>query len=109
QLVAAAAGAEGIVHPAPGNSSGGVGPAIAYRVNVGAASALVEASRASGARVIVLSTQHVYLPRPGLYGRTKRMAHRLLLDSGIAVTVLRPSLVYGPGTRGVFVKLADIV
>jgi NADH dehydrogenase len=59
--------------------------------------------------VIALSTQHVYLPRPGLYGRTKRMADRLLLDSGIPVTILRPSLVYGPGTRGVFVKLADLV
>jgi nucleoside-diphosphate-sugar epimerase len=108
-LGAAAAGAEAIVHLAAATSSGRLDPAIAYRVNVGAASALVEASRASGARVIVLSTQHVYLPRPGLYGRTKRMADRLLLDSGIPVTVLRPSLVYGPGTRGVFVKLADVV
>ena len=109
QLAAAAAGAGAIVHLAAATSSGRLDPATAYRVNVGAASALVEASRASGARVIVVSTQHVYLPRPGLYGRTKRMADRLLLDSGIPVTVLRPSLVYGAGTRGVFVKLADLV
>jgi nucleoside-diphosphate-sugar epimerase len=109
QLIAAAAGAVAIVHMAAATSSGRLDPAIAYRVNVGAASALVAASRATGARVVVLSTQHVYLPRPGLYGRTKRMADRLLLDSGIPVTVLRPSLVYGPGTRGVFVKLANLV
>jgi NADH dehydrogenase len=108
-LSAAAVGAEAIVHLAAATSSGRLDPATAYRVNVGAASALVAASRASGARVIALSTQHVYLPRPGLYGRTKRMADRILLDSGIPVTVLRPSLVYGAGTRGVFVKLAGLV
>ena len=108
-LSAAATGADAIVHLAAATSSGRLDPATAYRVDVGAAAALVEASRASGARVIAISTQHVYLPRPGLYGRTKRMADRILLDSGIPVTVLRPSLVYGAGTRGVFVKLAGLV
>ena len=108
-LTTAAGGADAIVHLAAATSSGRLDPATAYRVNVGAASALVQASRASGARVIAISTQHVYLPRPGLYGRTKRMADRILLDSGIPVTVLRPSLVYGAGTRGVFVKLAGLV
>jgi NADH dehydrogenase len=78
-------------------------------VNVGAASALVEACRQTGARLIVLSTQHVYLPAPGLYGRTKRMADRIFLESGLPVTILRPSLVYGPGSRGVFVRLATLV
>src|SRR5262249_18474838 len=44
QLIAAAAGAEAIVHLAAATSSGRLDPAVAYRVNVGAASALVEAS-----------------------------------------------------------------
>jgi NADH dehydrogenase len=51
----------------------------------------------------------VYLPAPGLYGRTKRMADRIFLESGVPVTILRPSLVYGPGSRGVFVRLATLV
>jgi nucleoside-diphosphate-sugar epimerase len=105
----AMAGAEAAVHLAAATSSGRIDPAVAFRVNVGAASALVAASRATGARLIALSTQHVYLPRPGLYGRTKRMADRIFLDSGVPVIMLRPSLVYGPGTRGVFVKLAGLV
>jgi NADH dehydrogenase len=98
-----------VIHMAAATSAGRLDPAVAYRVNVGAASALVEACRSSGARLIVLSTQHVYLPAPGLYGRTKRMADRIFLESGVPVTILRPSLVYGPGSRGVFVRLATLV
>jgi NADH dehydrogenase len=59
--------------------------------------------------VIVMSTQHVHLAVPGLYGETKRAADELFLTSGLAVTVLRPSLVYGRGSRGVFVRLATLV
>ena len=102
-------GASAVIHMAAATSAGRLDPAVAYRVNVGAASALVEACRPSGTRLIVLSTQHVYLPAPGLYGRTKRMADRIFLESGVPVTILRPSLVYGPGTRGVFVRLATLV
>jgi NADH dehydrogenase len=98
-----------VIHMAAATSAGRLDPAEAYRVNVGAASALVEACRSTGARLIVLSTQHVYLPAPGLYGRTKRMADRIFLESGVPVTILRPSLVYGPGSRGVFVRLAGLV
>ena len=98
-----------VIHMAAATSAGRLDPAVAYRVNVGAASALVDACRSSGARLIVLSTQHVYLPAPGLYGRTKRMADRIFQESGVPVTILRPSLVYGPGSRGVFVRLATLV
>jgi len=98
-----------VIHMAAATSAGRLDPAVAHRVNVGAASALVEACRHTGARLIVLSTQHVYLPAPGLYGRTKRMADRIFLESGVPVTILRPSLVYGPGSRGVFVRLATLV
>jgi NADH dehydrogenase len=100
--------ATAVIHMAAATSAGRLDPAVAYRVNVGAASALVEACGQTGARLIVLSTQHVYLPAPGLYGRTKRMADRIFLDSGLPVTILRPSLVYGPGSRGVFVRLATL-
>jgi nucleoside-diphosphate-sugar epimerase len=105
----ALADATAVIHMAAATSAGRLDPAVAYRVNVGVASALVEACRQTGARLIVLSTQHVYLPAPGLYGRTKRMADRIFLESGLPVTILRPSLVYGPGSRGVFVRLATLV
>ncbi len=109
-LRVALAGAGAVVHLGAATSAGRLDPALAYRVNVGGATALIEACRAAGCRrVVVLSTQHVYLPRCGTYGRTKRIADVLFADSGLDVTILRPSLVYGPGSRGVFVKLATFV
>jgi NADH dehydrogenase len=103
-------GAEAVVHLGAATSVGRLDPALAHRVNVGGASALIDACRAGGCdRIVVMSTQHVHLPRCGLYGRTKRIADLLFTASGLGVTILRPSLVYGPGTRGVFVKLAGLV
>jgi nucleoside-diphosphate-sugar epimerase len=109
-LELATAGMEAVVHLAALTSSARLDATAAYRVNVGGASALVAACRAAGCRhIVVLSTQHVYLPRCGLYGRTKLMADRVLAESGLPITILRPSLVYGGGSRGVFVKLARLV
>lgn len=109
-LRAAMVGADAVVHLGAATSAGRLDPAVAYRVNVGGATALIEACRAAGCRrVVVLSTQHVHLPRCGTYGRTKRIADALFAGSGLEVTILRPSLVYGPGSRGVFVKLARLV
>src|SRR5438046_1349003 len=100
-LAAAVTGSDAVVHLGAATSSGRLDPAVAYRVNVGGASALIAAARAAGCpRIVVMSTQHVHLPRPGLYGVTKRVADRLFLASGLDVTILRPSLVYGPGARG---------
>ncbi len=109
-LYAAVEGAEAILHLGAATSAGRLDPALAYRVNVGGATALIEACRAAGCRrIVVLSTQHVHLRRCGTYGRTKRIADALFSDSGLEVTILRPSLVYGPGSRGVFVKLAGLL
>ena len=109
-LRAAAQGTDAVVPLGAATSSGRLDPAHAQRVNVDGAAALVEACRAAGCRrVIVASTQHVHLPKPGTYGRTKQLADAIFTDSGLDVTILRPSLVYGPGTSGVFVKLVGLV
>ena len=109
-VAAAVDGAEAVVHLGAATSAGRIDPTLAYRVNVGGASTLIAACRRSNCRrVIVLSTQHVHLPRPGVYGRTKRIADALFLGSDLETTILRPSLVYGRGSRGVFTKLAGLV
>jgi NADH dehydrogenase len=109
-LRTAAEGCEVVVHLGAATTSGRIAPEVAHRVNVEGARALIEACRAAGcSRAIVMSTQHVHLAAPGVYGKTKRAADALFLASGLAVTVLRPSLVYGRGTRGVFVRLARLV
>jgi NADH dehydrogenase len=106
----ATAGTQAVVHLGAATSVGRLDPALAYRVNVGGSTSLIDACRAAGCRrIVALSTQHVHLPRCGAYGRTKRIADALFAGSGLDVTILRPSLVYGPGTRGVFVKLAGLV
>jgi NADH dehydrogenase len=107
---AAVEGTEAVVHLGAATSAGAIEPDAAHRVNIGGAEALIEACQAAGClRVVVMSTQHVHLKRAGLYGETKRIADGLFECSGLAVTTLRPSLVYGPGTRGVFTKLAGLV
>jgi NADH dehydrogenase len=109
-LRAAASGADAVVHLGAATSAGRIDPAHAYRVNVGGATSLIAACRAESCRrIVVLSTQHVHLARSGVYGRTKRIADALFSGSGLDVTILRPSLVYGSGRRGVFVKLAGLV
>src|SRR5207302_31820 len=83
-FAAAVAGTDAVVHLGAATSAGRLDPAVAYRVNVGGATALIAAARAAGCtRIVVMSTQHVHLPRPGLYGLTKRMADRLFLGSGL--------------------------
>ncbi len=109
-LRVAADGCEAVIHLGAATSAGKIDPAMAYRVNVGGTSALIDACLATRCRrVLIMSTQHVHLQHCGLYGRTKRIADALFTSSSLEVTVLRPSLVYGPGTRGVFVKLATLV
>ncbi len=75
-------------------------------VNVAGAQRLVEACRRRGVRRVVnVSTQSVKLTRRGVYGTTKAEAERLLHASGLDVTTLRPSVVYGPDVTGVFARL----
>jgi NADH dehydrogenase len=79
-------------------------------INVGGAKNLVEACRAAGvARVVNVGTQASRIPGAGLYGRSKAAADAVFAASGLAVTTLRPSLVYGPGDAGAFGKLAGAV
>ena len=102
-------GMDAVIHLGAATSAGRTDPALAYRVNVGGASALVAACRAAHCRrIVAVSTQHVHLPRPGVYGRTKRIADAIFLGSGLDVTVLRPSLVYGAGGQGVFARIAAL-
>jgi predicted dehydrogenase/nucleoside-diphosphate-sugar epimerase len=79
-------------------------------VNVEGARHLVEACRRRGVRRIVnVSTQSVKLPRRGAYGATKADAEAVLHGSGLDVTTLRPSVVYGPDVTGVFARIRRYV
>lgn len=104
-LKAAISGADAVVHLA---ARKGDEPDIAA-VNVGGAHNLVAACRAAGVRrVINIGSQASRLARRGAYGETKARSDEAFAASGLEVTTLIPSLVYGPNDPGVFGKLARV-
>ncbi len=69
-------------------------------VNVGGAHNLLQASLPSQ-NIIVVSTQSVYLPQKGVYGRTKEKADQIFLESKHSVLLFRSSLVYSDRHSGI--------
>ncbi len=102
-LKAAATGVVAVVHLAALKSDErGI-----VEVNVGGALKLVAACKAAGVRrVINIGSQAARMARRGAYGDTKAQSDGILNASGLDVTTLLPSVVYGPKDPGVFGKLA---
>jgi len=72
-------------------------------VNVGGARRLVRACQLAGCRRLInVSTQSTKISRKGIYARTKRAADEVFHGSGLDVTTLLPSVVYGEAQSGVF-------
>lgn len=105
-LRAALKGAHAVVHMAALKSD----EADIVPVNVGGAHNLVAACKAAGVRRVVnISSQATRLAIVGAYGDTKAKADAILAASGLDVTTILPSVVYGPDDPGVFGKLARFV
>ena len=78
-------------------------------VNVGGARNLVAACKAAGVRrVINVGSQAGRMIRRGAYGDTKAQSDEIFNASGLEVTTLLPSVVYGPQDRGAFGKLVSV-
>ena len=72
-------------------------------VNVRGAERLVKMCQTAGCgRIINISTQSAEIARKGKYARTKSAAEKVFHNSGLQVTTLRPSVVYGEEESGVF-------
>lgn len=72
-------------------------------VNVGGARRLVRACQLVDCRRLInISTQSTKISRKGTYARTKRAADEVFHGSGLDVTSLLPSVVYGEMKGGVF-------
>ncbi len=87
-------------------------PAEAWRVNVGGAEHVAEACAASGARLVMVSTDYVFdgagrrpiepgtVPAPlGAYGRSKAAGEAAVARAGARCLLLRTGWLYGPGGR----------
>ena len=123
---AAAAGQDAVVHLAAKVNV--VGPEAEYlRVNVGGTRVVVDACRAAGiARLVHVSSPSVAHPGRSLvgrgadpadpatargpYARSKALAEEVALGADsdeLAVVVIRPHLVWGPGDRQLIARVVD--
>lgn len=116
-------GVEHVVHLAGIAHAPGTFPDDVYtRVNAEAVGALAEQAKGKVARLVLMSSVRAQVglsadapiteadtPAPtDTYGQTKLRAEQLLADSGVAYTVLRPSVVYGKGVKGNIAALAAV-
>ena len=77
-----------------------------YKINVEGVKNLLEGAKKNNVSAIIqISTISAKIKKLGIYGATKAAADRLLLDSTMPVTILRPSVVYGDLTSGIFGSL----
>jgi nucleoside-diphosphate-sugar epimerase len=92
------------------------------RINAEAVGALAEAARGRIERLVFLSSVRAQaglsadrpiresdVPKPtDAYGRAKLAGERLVAESGVPFTVLRPAVVYGRGVKGNIASLATL-
>lgn len=102
-------GADIVVHCAADVEAG---EASSFAVNVtGSVNLAREALATETARTFVfLSSQSAQSGATSAYGRSKYAAERALLNlNGLNVIILRPGLVCGPGGRGLFQRMCNLV
>lgn len=106
----AAAGKDAVIHLAAPRYDQCPDVSLHHRVTVQGTENLVRACQKMGVqRVIALSSISVTRLKLSTYAEAKRQAEQILLRSGLDVTILRPTLVYGPGASGIFRKLLRYV
>ena len=70
---------------------------------------LLEACRGKQIKKIIqISSQSIKIKNKGVYAKTKLLSEEIISKSGLPYIILRPSLVYGPGEKGLFIKIKKI-
>ena len=107
-LVEACEGIDAVVHLAAMTSSGeGSDYEKSFQTNVVGCQNLIDACKLNQvSRIIHVSTQS---DNSGAYATTKRHAEVLFRESGLNVTIVKPSLVYGSGDRGLFGSMTKFI
>lgn len=85
-------------------------PKLSYVVNVGGTKNLIEVGNLKKVeKIIQVSSQAVKIRSKGVYAKTKLESELLVKKSGLNWIILRPSLVYGSGEKGLFNKIKNLV
>lgn len=117
---------EGVTHVAHlagiAHAPGTLPDALYFRINAESVGEFADAARGKIARFVFLSSVRAQaglsadrpitekdIPAPtDAYGRAKLEGERLLAESGVPFTVLRPAVVYGKGVKGNIAALATL-
>ncbi len=105
-------GIQGVIHCAAVTSAGAPDEALSRLINVEGTRALLAAAAAAGvARWVQISSMSAHPGSTSVYGRTKLEADEVVRRAPAPVqwTILRPSLIYGPGGRGLVEKTVAIL
>src|SRR4030065_1577038 len=85
-------------------------PILSYKVNVGGTKNLVEASLSKKVKHFInISSQSTKIRKKGVYAITKNESDKIVESSNLNYTILKPSLVYGPGYKGLFAKIKGAI
>jgi len=99
-----------VVHCAATTSETKVDYAQSFKVNVEGTRNLLEACKNQGIdRFIMVSTQSANEQNPSTYARTKLAGDLAVKESPLAYTILKPSTIYGPGSKGLFAKMVRLL
>lgn len=107
--VSAFEGVEAIIHCA--GTTTGQSEAEAIAVNVETTRILCDYAAAFDhvQRFIFISSQSAHEKAVSVYGRTKRAGEAVVRDSSIPYVIIRPGLVFGPGSEGLFARMRRTV
>ena len=99
-----------VVHCAATTSETKVDYEQSFKVNVEGTRNLLQACQDRGIdRFIMISTQSANERNPSTYARTKLAADLAVKESPVAYTILKPSTIYGPGSKGLFSKMVRLL
>ncbi|MDP4009646.1 MAG: Gfo/Idh/MocA family oxidoreductase [Candidatus Shapirobacteria bacterium] len=85
-------------------------PKLSYKVNVEGTQNLIDVCKKNKVnRIIHISSQATKIENKGVYAKTKNKSDEIINNSGLNYVILKPSLVYGGGEKGLFNKIRSLV
>lgn len=84
-------------------------PKLSYKVNVGGVENLLAAAKVKQVKLFAqISSQATKIVTQGVYAITKNAGDKIVRQSGVSYVILKSSLVYGEGERGLFGKIKQL-